>query len=297
MRIFSLDPGLTELLFSLKKGDSLVGISHLCDYPDEIVDLPRVTGDSGDGPVCHQLGSKLLVEQLEQASPDLIVTSFEKEADLLSFTNWINERAGDEVKVLSYYPTRLEQVYETIEALGVACGERDTGFMLAQKLKAQFSSWVDNFYDRIKHKRVLLLTQIEPMIIPGLWVPDMIRLNVSEQVGMKFGEPAREVTWDEIQELKPDVFIFAPEGEATDDNLGLFQYFEKQTGWDDLLAVKRGQVYFSRGGLVFSRPSMRLMSAMAFLISALAGFDSGYITDRDSFQRLRWLEVQRHRFK
>ena len=125
----------------------------------------------------------------------------------------------------------------------------------------------------------------------------MVRLNSSELVGVGLGEPTREISWEEICNLDPDVLLVAPEGGDPMKNFGLFQHFETKSGWEDLLAVKRGQVYFSGGEFIFSRPSMRLMGAMAFLVSTLGGYDSGYITDRDTFHRLRWLEVQRHRFK
>jgi len=296
MRIFSLDPGITELIYSLKLENSLCGVSHLCDYPEGVSDVPQVTQPERAGEPCHRLGYFLKPELLQRESPDLILTSFDQDSKIELFSNWVHSSASEDIKIHSWAPTRLEQVYSMIEGVGAACSAREQGFLLSQKLKAQFSSWVDNFYDRIKHKRVLLLNDIEPLTMPGRWVADMVRLNSSELVGLGFGEQGREISWKEIQELNPDVFLFAPEGEPEDDNLGYFKYFEKQDGWEDLLAVKRGQVYFSRGGLVFSRPTMRLMSAMAFLVSTLAGFDSGYITERDSFQRLRWLEVQRHRF-
>ena len=80
------------------------------------------------------------------------------------------------------------------------------------------------------------------------------------------------------------------------DSCKLFREFEKRPGWDNIPAVKRGEVFFSEGISNFYRPSMRLIESMSILVSAIAGFDSGYITPRDSFHKLRWLELQRHQF-
>jgi iron complex transport system substrate-binding protein len=110
------------------------------------------------------------------------------------------------------------------------------------------------------------------------------------------GQAGREVTWDEIVAFKPDVIIVAPRGFDVNASARLFKRFEKLPGWEDVSAVKRGEVVFAPGLGLFDRPGPRIRDAMAILISAIAGLDSGYITPRDSFYRLRWIELQRHRF-
>jgi hypothetical protein len=103
------------------------------------------------------------------------------------------------------------------------------------------------------------------------------------------------VEWREVQEFDPDVILAVPDLQH-DEALGTFKSFEALPDWDEVRAVKRGDVFFASGSRYLLRPSQHLRQGLGLFLSAAAGFESGYITERDSFQRLRWLELQRHRF-
>jgi iron complex transport system substrate-binding protein len=310
MNIISLEPFLTELIFSLGLGDHLLGRSSRCDYPEEARDITIVTGPrleleaAGkipsriEGSICSDLFIKEAALGLE---PDVIVTQAPVPDDSVSalteqFSEELSDSTGKKVRVYSYKPYTLDSIYEIIAELGRDLGFIEKGRSLSQNLKAQFMDWSDNFYDRMKNKKVTFLTGIDPYKLGGWWIPDMIKMASAEGQFWSSGKPDQEIAWEAVVEFRPDVILVAPRGMDINATAALFRDLEKCSGWEEIPAVKRGEVYFTDGKSHFFSPTMRLIESMAVLVSAIAGFESGYIAPRDSFYKLRWLELQRHKF-
>lgn len=303
MRIVSLEPFLTELVCYFGRESELVGVSHRCDTPEGIRSLPRLTTDdqTSSRRLAELCRFPVRIDDLIAVQPDIILTSISGEPDtiattVMSLTEGLRALCNNKVRILTYDPRTLEEVFATFERCGRDLDTPGEGHQLAQRTKAQLMDWADNFYERTKSKRVTFLDGIDPLRLGGFWIPDMIRLASAVSHEPPRGEPGRVVSWDEIVAFKPDVLIVAPGGYDLSGAAKLFKRFERFPGWEDLSAVKRGEVVFAPGGGLFDRPGPRLREAMAILISAIAGLESGYITSRESFYRLRWLELQRHRF-
>lgn len=303
MRIVSLEPFLTELVCYFGRESELVGVSHRCDTPEVIRSLPRVTTDDDTTPRTLADLSRFTVriDDIVAIQPDLILTSVCGDPDtviatVMTLTEGLRALCGNNVRILTYNPRTLEDIFATFERCGKDLGVAGEGHQLAQRSKAQLMDWADNFYERMKNKRVTFLESVDPLRLGGFWIPDMIRLASAVSHEPPRGEVGRIVSWDEVVAFKPDVVVVAPHGYDLAGAAKLFKRFEKFPGWEDLSAVKRGEVVFAPGSGLFDRPGPRLREAMAILISAIAGLESGYITPRDSFYRLRWLELQRHRF-
>ena len=303
MRIVSLAPFLTELVAHFDCGDQLVGISHQCDYPDELAVLPRCTA-AGDQRTAHG-GKPLLstsatnIESLRALAPTLLITSTGSEPRALgddpSWQAQVKTLLGDDCRALLFNPLTLEDVFAVYERLASALAVPEKGRSLVQRQRAQFSDWCDNFYDRTKNKKVSVLASIEPLRLAGGWVSDMVRL-MSAQPQLNSLTATRAATWQEILDYRPDVLVVAPENMSSAESFKTFPFFEKQANWNDLPAAKRGEVFFTSGHGFLHRPGARLTESMARLITAVAGLESGYVCERDSIQRLRWLELHRHRF-
>ena len=105
---------------------------------------------------------------------------------------------------------------------------------------------------------------------------------------------AARVNWNDIVAFRPDVVVVALQGTPLSVVVGTLKTFENYPCWDDLPAVKRGEVYFCGGDELFYRPNFSLVDSMSVLVSALAGLESGYITERDLFYKLRYLELHRN---
>jgi len=319
MRIVSLEPFVTDTLRSLGFSEQIVGVSHLCDQTPELKPAAIVTSaamnTAGEG---SSLGAPfkplsiytVLAEQLAQLRPTHVFVSPPRPArlnlDYLASTaisasleeasRSLSAVAGSEVHVEAIGPCSLAQVFQSMTAIAKSLGRKDKGQELAQRMKAQLMDWGDNFYDRMKNKRVTFLSSVLPLKLGGWWIPDLISLASCGSQEPVSGGPHREVTWEEILVFRPDVIVVAPEGLDYQASLACFKVLEKIPGWEEAPAVKRGEVFFAEGDTLFHRPGPTLLDGMGVLVSAIAGIDSGYITKRDSFVRLRFLEMQRHKF-
>jgi iron complex transport system substrate-binding protein len=293
MKIVSLAPATTDLLISLGKEVDLVGVE------DELraAELSkRAACGKNDRGVFGDEG--VLWEVLKALKPDAICCSFpfadDDGAQLKKAQAVASANLGDAVRVISYTPVSLAQVYEGIETLGKHFGAAAKGREVAQRMKAQFMDWGDNFYERTRNKKVVVLSSVEPCVVASGWIGDLVRLCSAIPIEPK-KKGNQSIRWEDVVVFRPDVIIVAPQFVTLKESVKLFTVCEKFPEWENLPAVKRGEVYFSDGVEHFYRPSLKLIDSMAILTSAIAGFESGYITPRESFFKLRWLEMHRHR--
>ena len=300
----SLDPVITELVCYFGLGESLVGVSHNCLLPEE-GQAERVTTNQGSA-------SKPLLEQgLSSARPDLKRIK-ELAPDLLLAFPPYQEQWSEQLKALKeafaalglpatkllcYSPRTLDQVYDFFVSVGRDLGIEAQGRALASRLKAQVMDWCDNFYERMKNKKVSLITSCDPLTLGGFWMPGMVALCSAHSQVRVSGKPSQRVEWHEIVQFAPDVIVIAPWNMDAKQAALQYRNFERRPDWEKIPAVKRGEVYFSDGLDHFNRPTPKLIDSMGILVSAIAGLESGYITARDSFYKLRWVELHRHKFE
>jgi iron complex transport system substrate-binding protein len=307
MRIVSLAPEMTELVCYFGQEESLVAVSARCHFPESIDALPKVTREANSttlsgatAGLATLLGPDFTdVQLLTSLSPDLVLTKITGAKDnpalLARVRQELSDACGKEVRVFSAEPLALNEVYDLFESVAKEIGVKQKGHDLAARLKAQVMDWGDNFYDRMKNKKVAFLASVTPPSLAGFWIPDLIHLCSAISQVRVAGKPHYSLDWKEIVDFRPDVIVVAPEDFPLEASMKTFKILEKLPNWDDIPAVKRGEVIFTDGLVHFYRPGPRLIDSMGILISAIAGLESGYITARDSFYRLRWMELQRHR--
>ena len=299
MRIVSVEPFLTELVCSFGLGGNLVGVSHQCDLPKEFASTSRVTSAPKADTAGKLSSFDLDIAKIKSLGPELILSRVPADDDpipaIKRASSEIKSLLGESVVFRSYNPVTLDGVFDFLAELGRHLKVPQKGTDLASRLKAQAMDWGDNFYERTKNKRVTILSSISPFRLAGYWVPDLIHLASAVSQMPSNGKQQAEVTWDEIKAFKPDVIIVAPEGQDLATVLKTFPILERLPDWEEVPAVKRGEVTFTDGLHNFYHPSSDLFDTLAILFSSIAGFESGYITKRDSFHRLRWLELHRHR--
>ena len=308
MRIASLEPFITELLSYLGVSNNLVGISHDSKAPEERPQIPRITvagsQSSGDLWSCKELSrSPIDLTALRIANPDCIVAAVYPSGssaqvtpeELMAIRSQLASKLGHEVQLVNYAPQRLEEIYEGSAHLMRELKLPQRGNDLGQRAKAQLMDYGDNFYERMKNKKVTFLSGSEPLTLAGLWIPDMIQVLSAQSQLRPPALANKVVSWDEILAFKPDVIVVAPVGATLKESMAVFKKLEKLNDWESLPAVKRGEVVFCDGSDHFYSPGPKIISSFGLLVSAIAGLESGYITPRDSFYRLRWLEMQRHR--
>ncbi len=304
MRLVSLEPFITNTIIDLGLEQSLVGISHRCRPKAEGLEgLARVTSaraNSRAGRVAEVSSFEVDFKKIQELSPDLVLGSIlEKEDDsnqVVEIREALRSLLPENTKFRTYAPKTFEQVLDYYARLGKDVGVEGSGISMAGKLKAQSMDWCDNFYERMKNKRVTFLSKLEPLTLAGFWIPDMIHLCSAMSQYRMGGKPDQQIEWREVLNFRPDVIIVAPRSIDLKSSALLFKKLQKLPDWEDIIAVKRGEVYFADGDTHFYEPTAVLRDSMGILVSAVAGLESGYITARDAFFKLRWIELHRHKF-
>ena len=295
-RIGSFEPFLTRLVYSFGLQEALVCISPRCECEASQSTVSRVDirgalagTDAKSGDALRVVKPNLILMSLDsRLESDEEVQDWERETATTLQRLW-----GLEARVLGFWPSRLDDIFRMWERIGSVTGASVRSRELIQRFRSQCMDWCDNFYDRMKNKRVAVVSSIEPLRLAGRWVPDLIAM--AGAIAVTGSGDRGDSSFGQLVEMKPDVLVVAPEGMPLAESLKTFRLFESQSGWEALPAVRRGEVFFTDGIEHFYCPDMRLLESMSILVSAMAGMDSGYISKRDIFYRLRWLELQRHR--
>lgn len=228
MRIASLLASATEMVYALGLGDRLVAISHECDYPSEALDRPRVSQprfdpaglSSGalDAAVRRAMAQHGAVYQLDQARlraarPDLILT--QAVCEVCAVPTTLAEQAaqalGEGVRVVSLDAHTVADIFEAIRVVGTVAGVPERAERLVASLEERLTR-VRRAVDGAERPAVLAVEWLDPPFVPGHWVPEMIELAGGRCVAGAPGRPSRQVAWDQLAGLDPDVLIVMPCG-------------------------------------------------------------------------------------
>jgi iron complex transport system substrate-binding protein len=307
MNLVSLNPLTTEIIFHLGAVEQVVGVSHLCPVPSGNLSPAVITSappnsSSGVAEV-ERLASglapyKVDLEALRKLRPALIICSCESEEPQV-FCQWAESylaRAWERsVRVRSINITGLESVFSAYAEIGSLIGKGPEGQDLAQRMKSQVLDWGKNLYERLRNKKVTVISSINPLEVAGRWIPDMVKLVSGRPYPSEGDKVSVATTWQEIADFRPDVILVAPRGSSLEQSVRSLRSFESIPEWDSIPAVKRGEVIFAAGSSLYSLGAS-FLEGVAVLISAMGALESGYITKRDEFHRLRFVELHRHRF-
>jgi iron complex transport system substrate-binding protein len=204
MRVVSLLPSATEIVSALGAGGELVGISHECDHPPEVVaGLPALTasrlsvdGDSGriDRSVRDLLRAALAiydldVDRLAELDPELIVTQDLCEVCAVSYDAVCaaTERlAGRNVQVVSLHPQRLDDIWDDIRTVAAGLGRRAAGETLLEESRARLER-VERRTARASRPRVVSIEWLDPVMLGGTWMPELITIAGGDPLGVAAG--------------------------------------------------------------------------------------------------------------
>lgn len=286
-RIASLLPGATEIALALGLGDSLVAVSHSCDFPGRVERLPRVTrtripkeapSREIDRTVREALarGESLYevdAERLDQLSPDLILTQGICQVCAVGPGEVARAlpalRSGPEV--LSLEPRTLGETFAAIQQVGEVSGRGGRAARVVSALERRVEAVSERARRRGHPPRVALLEWIDPPICGGHWNPELVELAGGVDGLGKAGTPSRTLTWDELAAWQPEVLVAACCGysaERTRGELALLRGRPELTG---LPCLRNGRVYATDGVALFSRPGPSLVASLEHLEALLAG--------------------------
>ena len=279
MRIVSLVPHATELLFALGLGDQVVGVTHECNFPDGALDLPQVTRDvleaglapgaidaavrarSAAGESIYELDDEL-VRELE---PDLIVTQA---------LCHVCAVAVDEVRalaltlpgppqVIALDPTTYGETVGDVRTIAQATDAKDAALNLIART-ARRADVVRLAVRGAPRPRVAALEWMDPVFVAGHWTPQLIEMAGGEDVLGFAGEPSRPATWEEVAAAQPEVVIVMPCGYDAARALVEAEDFGEQ-----LRALGADHVVAVDASAYFSRPGPRLVDGLELLAHIL----------------------------
>lgn len=301
MRICSLLPGATEVVAMLGRTRHLVGISHECDYPPEIRTKPvlvRATVEAGlsspdidrrvrttlrAGRPLYEVDETMLV----RVRPDLVIA--QTLCDVCAITPSQLTRAlrvlSSPPRVLSLGPSTLDDVLADIERIGEAIGRSLEAANLVDELRARLHAVLLQVAHAEKHPRVACLEWLDPLFAAGHWVPEMVACAGGVDVLGASGSPSEQITWEQVQEAKPDVLIIMPCGFSIARTKQEMSRLTKRPGWKKLPAVKHGAVFLADASSYFNRPGPRLIDGIEMLAACFHP-SSGQTIKPDAVERL-----------
>jgi iron complex transport system substrate-binding protein len=281
MRIVSLLPSTTEILFAIGAGDDVVGVTFECDYPDE-ARTRRIVSTSAmpeglepaaiDAFVVEAMARGDDLYHLDEGAlagldADLVVTQ-----DLcavcavdVSVVDDALAHLGCTAEVLTIDPYTLGEVLTSIVTLGRATGHVDEAEQLVAGQRRRLDALRRETAGRPR-PRVMFLEWTDPPFAPGHWIPEMVEAAGGEPVLATAGEKSRRVTWEAVHAAEPEVVIVAPCG---------FDRAGSQRLADDLVAsgaLPVGvPVYAVDANASWARPGTRLVDGVEELAGILAG--------------------------
>ncbi|SDK82330.1 cobalamin-binding protein [Natronorubrum texcoconense] len=279
MRIVTTLPSATETVAAL--GIEPVGVSHECDHPPGVEDLPSVTASRIDAEASSgEIDQQVLdnseagvysvdVDLLDSLEPDLIVT--QGMCDVCAVDEVVIENAVGEIDanpdIITTDPHNVADVLEDLERIGRATGREDR----AREVRAELESRIDAVRNRtadldpIERPRMAIFDWTDPVMIAGHWTADLVQWAGGTYGLADSGERSRPREWSDIREYDPELIVVAPCG------FGLAQTAEntgdltEREGWEDLTAVQEGRVWAMDGHHYLNRPGPRLVDTLEAL--------------------------------
>jgi iron complex transport system substrate-binding protein len=285
LRICSLLPSATEILFALGLGDSVAGVTHECDFPPEAANKPplirpRVDPHAAPAELDRQVmeivarGESIYAvdaEMLGKISPDLIVTQdlchvcAASPDDLATALT----RLPRQPRVLSLTPHLLRDVWDDIRRVGEATGRRREAQALAITLEQRVAAIEMKAASIAVRPRVLCLEWLDPFYCGGHWVPEMVAKAGGVDVLGRAGEPSYRVTAEQIAESRADVIVVMPCGYNLARVTAECRIDSLHASWAELPAIRERRVYTVDANSYFSRPGPRLADGVAILVTIL----------------------------
>jgi iron complex transport system substrate-binding protein len=283
MKIWSLLPSATEILFALGLGDEVTGVTHECDFPPEARDKPRVTisyidSSLSSAEIDEQVtrrfaeGKQLygIDENLLRAEPpDLIVTQDLCPVCAVSpsdFAAHITEPGCP--KIVTLNPNTLDDVLGTIIQVGEATGREENAREYVASLRARLDAVRAAVAGRPK-RRALTIEWLQPLMPGGHWVPEMVDIASGCGGPIEPGKPSRKLAWPEMRAEEADVIVLMPCGFEPERGAREAEAMWRIDGWAELPAVRSGEVYCTDGSAHFSRPGPRLVDGVEILARIL----------------------------
>jgi len=286
LRICSFLPSATEIVYALGVEDSLLGVTHECDYPADARSKPKLTKsllateqDSAtiDKAVRESLGHgagiyEINFDALSKANPDLIFAQELCEVCAVPYGEIFRaaKKLGSNPEVVSLDTFTLSDILAAIKTVGEKCGRLQRAEGLVESLNERIRKVQTLTSAKARKKsRIFFMEWIDPIMSGGHWMPELIEIAGGTDAFSERGKNSKRVKWRSIIDYSPDYLIIAPCGFGVQRAAKEAEALKGLEGWNELPAVKNGNVYVVDGNAYFSRPGPRIVDGLEILAEIL----------------------------
>lgn len=285
MRIISLLPSATEILYLLNSGKEVVGVSHECDYPEDLATKPVVTNTiintSDPSKKIDQQVSKYLkvgagiytVDKnlFVSLKPDLVITQELCKVCAITPTN-IQAAIRDckpQPKILSLHPHSIKEILEDILKVGKAVGKEEEADLRIKNYELRIKEIKQKTAKIKKRPRVYCMEWLDPPYNGGHWVPEQVSIaGGRDDISTKGGDSSR-ILWKKIIDYEPEFLILMPCGFSINRTKKELPSLIKKKEWKKLRAVRENKVYLVNGPAYFNNSGPRVIRGIELLASIL----------------------------
>jgi iron complex transport system substrate-binding protein len=294
--------------------DQMVGRSHECDYPPEVLALPVVSSvqidintsssqidaqvkrlaqekSEPEDPALKALSIYAIdVDKLQELRPDVIFTQTQCEVCAVSERDVIQAIAqltGLQPLVVSLSPYRLQDVWEDLLRVGQALDKRDQAQMLVEKYQQRLTDLAVETAAFGAKPGVAVLEWLDPLMGAGNWTPELVVYTGGENIFGEIGQHTPWLTWKELQAADPDVIVLSPCGYTLERAMQDVPLLQSHPAWADLQAVRNGRVFAIDGNQYLNRSGPRLVESAELLARVIWGERLGILVDDNGWQHIQ----------
>lgn len=286
MRICSLVPAATEVLFGLGLGEQVVGVTHECDWPPEAAAKPVVTAslvqaddltsaeiDRLVAATAWEGGPLYAIEEERWAEVGADVVVMQELCDVCAVSS--DQVAGVlrarplEVDVLDFSPSSLEEIGKAIGSLGARLDVEAEAEELVAGMRSRLDRVSSALAPAEEHPRVFVTEWLEPPYSAGHWVPDMVSAAGGIDIAGMSGEPSHRMRWPDVAALEPDIVVLAPCGFDLDRTLSEVVPLDLSAHLLGTPARQESRVFAVDANAMFSRPAPRVVDGVEVLAHLL----------------------------
>lgn len=282
LRIISLLPAATEIIYALGLEENLVGRSHECDYPERVKDLPVCSSakflsgsDSAeiDRQVKEILSDALSIYTIDRdliriLKPDIIITQSQCEVCAVSHKDVEEALKGlldQHCRVISLEPHVLSDIFKDIKSIAAELG--------ASQRAAEFLETAEERIDIIRHKlkfisakpKVACIEWLSPLMIAGNWTPELVEIAGGDPIRAVHGKHSPFVDFADILKEDPGIIVVMPCGFSIQRTLQEINLLLELPLWQELTAAKNNRIYIADGNHYFNRSGPRLVDSVEIL--------------------------------
>jgi iron complex transport system substrate-binding protein len=295
LRIITLTPSATEIVFFLGLEGLLVGKSEDSDEPLKAGKIRIIKNTKQRNSYSSEIEKAIEMtahqgisvnhidqRQLSALKPDLVISAETCRACAPKESSKIKAASVFRLKcpVLSLEPKTFEDVFINIETVAEFCEAKEHSRPHLERLNFRLSS-IPPKHKNLRKPTAVILRSLNPLITHGYWTNEMVKIAGGELLLSKKGERGGYVDWYEIITANPDVIIFSPDDLTVEQVSKVMYTFKYRSGWDKLSAVKKGQIYFLPSKYV-SRPGPMLIWGTEILAKIFHPLWFGYPAKNES---------------